>query len=213
MKSKHEKHLIIILTIAVIFFLILILNLWNYKIDEITADNYTKKLSPIKEGLWEVNVEDCIPKIDAQFFSITEKTIFNQGLNYGMRMTEKTQLNTNINYYHFEPVPSQLEYSALYSTFNGVDVATEIRIGTQWREENSIKLKEIISKLCANQGFQLKRSLLIFGCDIIIKETDKGFIIGRVNTKYDYRNSPLHGLYIEYYTKNIFYSTLSRIMR
>ena len=210
MKLKMKSnYLIVILSLIIVTLIVLFLNTWSYSIVEIEADNYKAKLHSNNKPIWATDIESYLPGNDAECFSIRTREVFTPGQRYGVRIKEKTDWTSkNGIWYSFESAPSDLEYCALYKEKKGpgyIDMAIEIRIDSKWKYFNSLKIKEIIRMLCEDNGFILKRSNSILGCDIIIKETEDGFIIGKINLKYDDEKKPSHGLYFSSYSKKHFF--------
>jgi len=194
-------------------FVVIFLLSWSISIFDIDADNYERKLHTNNESLWCVNIDDYIPTIDKECFSISMRGISALGQRYGVKILKTDDLtkaygirwtNDLGTYYSFEPAPSDLEYKILYEKNedpNKTDKITEIRIDSKLKDENAPKIKQIIKELIEQNGFTLIRSSLILGSDIIIKETKDSFIIGVINLKYESRISLPHGLYIKSYSK------------
>jgi uncharacterized protein YihD (DUF1040 family) len=198
MKLKiKSKYFIVFFSLIIISSVILFLTNCSYSIVEIDADNYKAKLRNNRKSVWATGIENYIPRIDAECFSIRTREVYTLGQRYGVKIlkcTNSNYISKYGTYYCFESAPSNLEYKALYKKRKDpgkIDMVIEIRIDSKWKDDNMLKIKEIIRKLCEENGFVLKRSRLILGSDIIIKETEDSFIIGVINSKYD-DNS--HGL-------------------
>lgn len=210
MKLKiKSKYLIVIFSLIIVTLIVLFLNTWSYSIVEIEADNYEAKLHPNNKTVWETGIENYIPEIDAQCLSIRTREVYTPGERFGIIIKERTDWTSKYGkWYSFESAPSDLEYCALYKEKKGpgyIDMAIQIRIDSKWKYYNALKIKEIIRRLCEENGFILKRSQSILGSDIIIKETEDGFIIGKINIKYDDEKKPSHGLYFSCYSKKHFF--------
>ncbi len=177
---------------------------WSYSIVEINADDYEKKLHPNNESIWETDIETYIPRIDSECFSLRTKEIFTRGNSLGISINPTTKFGVPRfgSWYSFDSAPSYLEHYAFY---NNLDILTELKIYSKWNYYESLKIKEILRKLIENNGFILKKSNLIYGSDIIIKETEKGFLIGKINMKYDDEKKPSYGIYFTTYSKNHFF--------
>jgi hypothetical protein len=70
-----------------------------------------------------------------------------------------------------------------------------------WWYSYDIKLKQIAERLILKEGFLLNKSKFKDGNDILIKETDKNFIIVEIFKSFDDQKPPA-GLYIRTFSKN-----------
>lgn len=198
--------------ISILLIVLFLIN-WSYSIFDISADNYEKKLHTNNGSLYSVDIDEYIPRIDKECFSINMRGISALGQRYGVEILKTYDLYKDQGanwtsdygtYYSFEPAPSDLEYKILYEKDKDsyiTDNIIDISIGSKFKAENSPKIKEIIKELIEKNGFTLKRTQLIYGHDIIIKETEDSFIVGFINGKYDYHNQPTVGLYLKSYSK------------
>lgn len=73
-----------------------------------------------------------------------------------------------------------------------------------WHYGHDPQLVKIAERLILERQFILKKSNLIAGDDILIKETDEDFIIVKIGGKYDYNNPPMSLSILTYSKKRSF---------
>ena len=205
MPKIKSKYLIISLLVIIVTLIVVLLNTWTYSIVEIDADNYKNKLHANNETVWGTAIENYIPRVDAECFSIRTKEVFTIGTNAGVKIEKVPNKETSSAvWYNFKNAPSTLDYKAL---FKNDKIVTKILIGSNWNKINAATINEIARKMIQDNGFILVKSKLIMGNDIIIKEVEEGFLIGEFNSKYDDSPTslPLFGLYFQTYSKKHFF--------
>lgn len=180
---------------------------WSYSMDEIEADNYESLLHEQYDGA--IYIDNCLPGFDSNSFSIISKSIKNVGVNYGVNLKRSEALHVNLineigDWYSFENTISDLEYNILYKKIENSEIPVIIKINAKYIDHNRQQIKEIVRQLCEKEGFIVKKTLFIYGSDIIIKEQKDRFIIGRLNGTYDERR-PIEGLYLTSFSKKRLY--------
>jgi hypothetical protein len=145
--------------------------------DQITADNFESILTKSNSSILnENNFNQYIP----DKFPVFTAYEFADSKNYngnGLEITNKKGLNGN--FVEITSLNSRLVYY-LGFTHNILDYAYVFRYGLM--DESQPKtyfIKKIINELLLNDGFSLKKTKLKSGQDIIIKETNDTFIIGK----------------------------------
>jgi hypothetical protein len=173
--SRQIIILLLVLTLGLAF---VCLYVQNYSITEIEADTYEKLLAASNENVLKAAVDKVFQEdshviltkgvVSASGFEITyEKNRHDQPI-VTLRNKEK-----NVEYHVLwrdnEPRSADAEYVA---------------VGTA-NYDFSIQLRMAISNLMVRQGFVLRKTSLINGHDIIVKELDNAFIIGLLISKFD----------------------------
>lgn len=189
--------------LIIVSLILLFVKTWTYSIVDIDADNYKQKLHTNNETVWETGIEDYIPKLDAECLSIRTKEIYRKGSLYGVRIKRNpSKDDVNGFWYEFNGSPSNLLYSAI---FKNDEIITRMDIHSNYDSSGGRKINEIAQQLIERNGFLLSKSKLILGSDIIIKETEEGFIIGSFGLKYGIPDEFPVVLYFITYSKKHFF--------
>jgi hypothetical protein len=179
----------LIIAFSTSFFLLLIFVLLfiyrqQFSITDIDADNYKEKL--LKDS-WKDRIkvdesetlilnllsEDNPDKIN--FYNAWRDTI---ALSYNYNIEKNVGKNGRIFIKIFKNGTNENFYSLSYNT-NMSPTYFMMNLNS------GFLMKSALNNLIIKEGFILKKSRLIKGYDIIIKETEKSFIIGDIIPKYD----------------------------
>ena len=146
----------------------------TYSLLDIDADNYKNKLKKNDNSIWDCMIDDCIPDNVGLWSSYMYSEFQTNGLKI-----EKTQTNPTRTRISISHTSSNLNYNVWFE--NGkIPVACQIT-----SNYFNPLLKQIADQLILKKQFILKKSNLIRGEDILIKETDDDFIIVGLNRKYE----------------------------
>jgi hypothetical protein len=173
--SSFKKYKIVLLCFTVILLFFLYLYNIKYSISEINADNFEEKLNIIDASILIDNgldsyIPDQIPI--AMGYEFQESNDFRGN---GLKI-----INKKI------PKGNEIE---IYSSFTGIDYwfiyanksliyASIFKDGLlDQTKPNTILIKKIIDNMIIKDEFILKRTERKKGSDILIKETEKSFII------------------------------------
>ena len=188
-----KKVIIIVGSIVVVALVLLILHSQTYSLSDIEADNYKHKLKKDDKSIWNCMIDDCIPDNVGLWSSYMYSEIQSNGLKI-----EKIQTNPTRTRISISNTPSSLDYDVWFE--NG-----EIPVACQISSSHyDPLLKQIADQLILKKQFILKKSNLMSGDDILIKETDDDFIIVDLNRKYEYPDPPLSFI-ISTYSKRRFF--------
>ena len=186
-----KKVIIIIGSIVVVALVLLVLHSQTYSLLDIDADNYKHKLKKDDKSIWNCMIDDCIPDNVGLWSSYMYSEFQTNGLKI-----EKTQTNPTRTRISISHTLSKLNYNVWFD--NGkIPVACQITSNYY----NPL-LKQIADQLILKKQFILKKSNLISGYDILIKETNDDFIIVKLTRKYE---DPPMSLIISTYSKRRFF--------
>lgn len=181
--------IVVVVVIAALVSGFLVFRPKTYSMLEIEADNYEQKLKASNEPLYYSAIDKCIPdKIDP-LHSLNYTPSNNNGLEITKEKKDdftSVRINSSI---------SDLQYLTWFNK-NNEPISCSISRNVMGYEP---KLKEICNQLMLN-GFILKKTKLLNGHDMLIKETDDNFIVININSKYEYPNPPM-SLHIQTYGK------------
>ena len=181
----------------------------KYSINEIDADNHTQLLpfgsksntSILSGSNIDYYIPDKIPISGG--FDFMSSNNFN-----GNRLDIKNEATGNDNIVSIRSWATGLGYTLKYS---------EKVLTSAWIHKyalmddnypNTMHIKNMVKDLVLNEGFILKKTKHINGHDIIIKETEKAFIIGRLDLKMDYEMNPPQSIFFESFEKYKFLNKL-----
>ena len=197
MRKKYTIGIISILILGVLTFFLL--HSFTYSMLDINADNYRKKLKENTTSIYESYIDNCIP----DKISILQSRDYSESNNFegnGLKIhREENNANGRL---AVEIVSSTtgLRYQIYFDKDKGA-IAGQI---SHHPIQYDILLKNICDQMILKEGFILKKSELITGNDILIKETDTSFIIIDVSPKYEYPDFPM-SLMISTYSKKRFF--------
>lgn len=196
------KKIIIIGSSILVFILVLLfLYFQTYSVYDIDADNYRKKLKESDNSIWNCMLDDYIPdNISLWSYGLDYQVV--QPVNVKVKIEEFKSIKRKR--VTITQTPSNLDYIVTYQYKGGdnkVPVKCIIRNSSLQFDPTLVKIAEL---LVLNRQFILKKSNLINGQDILIKETDTDFIIIEMIFKYDYNNPP-SGMVISTYSKKRFF--------
>lgn len=189
--TKQKKYLYQI--VAFLLLITLILSMQKYDISDITADNFQQKLGPYYKvtygSLWDSGINNCIPDNISVLSGYDYSTSYNfheNGLNIkreeGLKIFSIEIMNIHTN----------TRYLALYKK----NAFTPFKLTIQ-NLNNGNLLKEIVDKLIIQQEFQLKKTILKDGNDILIQENSENFIIVYLISSYE-PNPPISLMFNSY---------------
>ena len=198
----------LLLVLAISFYLF---KIQEYSLYQITADNFITKLEPAEDPIEDSGIENVIPD---QFlllhFLYDPKSDFlppstrsqykfsKEVIDKSRQMTDIRSPYTNLNY--------RVWYKLMDDPVNKT-IQSLVAINAEiWWHIYDIQLKTICEKLILKEDFTLKKSDLKNGNDILIKETDKNFIIVEIFKTYEGPNPPA-GLYIRTFSKKKYFQT------
>lgn len=169
----------------------------NYAMYDIDADNYDEKLKTNEYSISNCGIDPCIPGGLSIINSISYAPTNNfNGNGIEISKEEKDE--------YTRVTINDSRNNILYFTwFNKNKISYKCHI---WSNPMvpSLLLKDICDKLML-QGYVLKRSKLVEGNDILIKETEERFIIVDISNKYDTPELPRAlNIYSYNKTRNLF---------
>jgi hypothetical protein len=194
---------IIVIGISIVVFILFLLFLYfqTYSVYEIDADNYRKKLKQSDNSIWDCMLDDYIPD-NISLWSYGDDYQVVQPTNVKVNIEEnKTIKRKRVT---ITQTPSNLNYIVTYQ-YKGGDIKVPIWcMISNSSFQYDPRLVNIAEQLVLNRQFIFKKSQLINGQDILIKETDNDFIIIEMFRKYDYNDPPMH-MVISTYSKKRFF--------
>lgn len=206
-----KKALIVLISVITLIIIGYTLKIQEYSLYQITADNFINKLEPTEEPIYDSGIDNVIPdhfrllyflsdpKSDYLPPSTRNQYKFSKEVTDSSRqMTDIRSPYTNLNYRVWFKLMNDPKDKQIKSW---QAINAEI-----WWHTYDIQLKTIAEKLILNEGFILKKSELKDGHDILIKETDKNFIIVEIFKTYEDPNPPA-GLYIRTFSKKKYFRT------
>ena len=170
-------------SVVLLIFIFLFFYNQQFSITELNADNFEEKLlvNNLKERIdadksetlsLDLLASDNPDRIN--FYSVWDSN----AVNYNYKIEKKTGKNGVLLIEVFLKGTNQNFYNIYFnSKMQPISFMMNLNSG--------ITLKPILNSLIIKEGFILKKSLIIKGHDIIIKETEKAFIIGELFNKYD----------------------------
>jgi hypothetical protein len=184
MTKKEIIYTSIIIVLVMLIIPFLILNSQKYSAADIDADNFRdgivgKWYDGNNESIDEANLANSI----SDNFSLYQAYEFVTSDNYndsGLEIRNKaTERGHDVVIFSKH---TDLRYEMLFDKRN-IIFSLGIMYGRS--EENKYETKKIVDKLILKSGFTLKKSKLIDGYDIIIKELPDKFIIVTLYGKYE----------------------------
>jgi hypothetical protein len=189
-----RSYIVISLTLA-IGFAILFLNFIKFSINEIDADNYKVKLKKSGHSIWDCMIGNYIPdNIGLWDYGSDYQVI--QPINVNVTITEESSERKLV---EISDTPSTLWYQMVWVKKEPILCQIIAR-----KYQNDSQLAKIAERLIMEKQFTLKKSSLLDGSDILIKETENDFIIVEIGGKFDYDNPP-RSLSISAYSKNKYF--------
>ena len=182
----------------------------KYSITEIDADNHYELL-PFQSTnsvsiLSGTNIDNYIPDnlpFSLGFELLDSKNIYtNNGLDITNQVLEKGNV-VNIRSYR-----SNLGYTLNYIDKRLTAAFIHKYFLMDENYPNTFHIKTMVNNLVLNEGFLLKKTKLISGHDIVIKETEKSFVIGKLDGKMDNELYPPQSIFFESFSKSKYLSRL-----
>jgi hypothetical protein len=171
----------------------------KYSLNEITADNFKKKLKQTENSIWNCMLDDYIPD---------KISLWGYGSNFQIIQpipvkVEIENPNDNFKKITVSNTPSSLNYFVVFKNLKSGELKVPIRCFIENYRSNPSVVK-MLEKLIIERQFILMKSQLISGNDILIKENESDFIIIEMIRKYDFNNPPI-SLSISTYSRNRFF--------